>query len=500
MKKIIVPVVLTAAATSALTFWGANSLSKNNSIFSTDHNTPVHYVNNTGNIATQPVDFSAAAEEAVKSVVHIKTLKKGETVMARDPFADMFGGFFGFEGGRMREYKTPDQQGSGSGVIISSDGYIVTNNHVVAGADKVQVTFNDRNTEIAEVVGTDPSTDLAVLKIKASNLKYMELGNSDDVKLGQWVLAVGYPLNLDATVTAGIVSAKGRALGINMRQSSSAVESYIQTDAAVNPGNSGGPLVNTQGRLIGINAAIASPTGSYAGYSYSIPSNIVEKVANDIIKHGSVQRGYLGVSLADLDDEQAEKLGLDKDEFRKSKGVYVREVMKGSGADAAGIKSGDYITAINGTEVKNVPQLMGLVARFHPGDKITVDYMRNGNVKHAQVELKKNFGDDVIADGQTSMKLGGATLRNLTKAEQEKYNIKDGGVLVEKVADGAFRNAGIAEGYIIASANDKRVTNIAKLNEVVKSSKSSIQVGGIYGGKNGMYYYVINGLNNNDVK
>lgn len=500
MKKIIVPVVLTAAATSALTFWGAHSLSKQNNIFSDKSNTPVHYVSHTGDIATQPVDFSAAAEDAVKSVVHIKTLKKGETVMARDPFSDMFGGFFGFEGGRMREYKIPDQQGSGSGVIISSDGYIVTNNHVVAGADKVQVTFNDRNTEIAEVVGTDPSTDLAVLKINASNLKYMELGNSDDVKLGQWVLAVGYPLNLDATVTAGIVSAKGRALGINMRQSSSAVESYIQTDAAVNPGNSGGPLVNTQGRLIGINAAIASPTGSYAGYSYSIPSNIVDKVVNDIIKHGSVQRGYLGVSLADLDDEQAEKLGLDKDEFRRSKGVYVREVVKGSGAEAAGLKSGDYITAVNGTEVKNVPQLMGMIARFHPGDKVTINYMRNGNDKQTQVELKKSVGDDVVVEGQSEIKLGGAKLRNLTKAEQEKYNVRGGGILVEKVSDGAFSKAGISEGYIIASANDKRTTSVAELYKIVKESKNNIQVGGIYGGKNGMYYYVISGLKPEDIK
>ncbi len=496
MKKQTISIVAIAAITSIATLLGTQYLSKSNDgifyPFKQDKK-PIHYVSNTGITATQPVDFTAAAEDAVKSVVHIKTLSEGKTVRARDPFD-----IFGMHG--LREYKMPDQVGSGSGVIISEDGYIITNNHVIAGASKVQVTFNNRNTEIAEVVGADPSTDLAVLKIKADKLHYMEIGNSDDVKLGQWVLAVGYPLNLDATVTAGIVSAKGRALGINQRQSSSAIESFIQTDAAVNPGNSGGPLVNTEGRLIGINSAIASPTGSYAGYSYAIPSNIVEKVTRDIIKFGKVQRGYLGVSLADLNDQSAEVLGINKDDFRNIKGVYVNSVEKNSGAAAAGLKKGDFITEINGTAIENVPQLQGVVARYHPGDKISVTYLRDGKSYTKQVELKANFGNKIIDESQTSFEIEGAKLRNLTKEEEKRFNIEGGGVYVENVGKGKFAKAGIANGYIIVTVNDKRVKNVSEFNSRVQESEEGVQLGGIYAGRNGMYYYGMGSLEGESLK
>lgn len=495
MKKIIFPVIATAAITSIATALGTQYFSGSDSVFSgdKDRSVPVHYVSNGMAAATQPVDFSPAAEEAVKSVVHIKTLSEGRTVRARDPF-DIFG-MYG-----LREYKMPDQVGSGSGVIISEDGYIITNNHVIAGASKVQVTFNDRNTEIAQVIGTDPSTDLAVLKIDAKNLHYMEIGNSDEVKLGQWVLAVGYPLNLDATVTAGIVSAKGRALGINQRQSTSAIESFIQTDAAVNPGNSGGPLVNTAGLLIGINSAIASPTGSYAGYSYAIPSNIVEKVARDIIKHGKVQRGYLGVALADLNDEGAEQLGINKNDFRNIKGVYVNSVEPESGAAEAGLKKGDFITAINGTTIENVPQLQGVVARYHPGDKISVTYQRDGKSFTRQVELKSNFGNKILDDKQTRFELAGATFRNLTAEEQKKYNVEGGGVIVEKIGKGSFASVNIREGFIIVTVNDKRIRNVAEFNQQLQQSPDGIQLGGVYAGRNGMYYYGMNSIQTESIK
>jgi serine protease Do len=455
MKKTIVPVILTAAVTSLLTLWGASKLSDKKILVSGDNKLPIHYAGNSGAAATQPVDFSPAAESSVKSVVHVKTLTQGKTFIAQDPF-----GFYG-----PQQYRTPDQMGAGSGVIISGDGYIITNNHVVQGADEVQVTFNDRSTEMAKVVGADPSTDIAVLKIEGENLPYMELGNSDNVKLGQWVLAVGYPLNLDATVTAGIVSAKGREIGLNQKRSNNtAVESYIQTDAAVNPGNSGGALVNTQGQLIGINSAIASPTGTYAGYSYAVPSNLAQKVASDIIKYGTVQRGYLGAQLIDLNkmnEQSAEQLGLSSGDFRNAKGVFVNKVMPNTGAEAAGLRKGDFITMINGTVVNSVPQLTEQVARFHPGDKVSVSYIRNGKPYNVSVELRTMAGATGLTKGGGTLAFSGATLRNLSSGEASKYGIK-GGIMITDIADGELvRQTGIKKGFVITNINDESVNNIS---------------------------------------
>lgn len=490
MKRTIVPVILTAAVTSLLTMWGFSKFSDKKIFFSGDNTIPIHYASTSGASATQPVDFSPAAESSVRAVVHVKTLTQGKTVVAQDPF-----GFYG-----PQRYQMPDQMGAGSGVIISQDGYIITNNHVVQGADQVQVTFNDRNTQIAKVIGTDPSTDIAVLKIDGDNLPYMELGNSDQVKLGQWVLAVGYPLNLEATVTAGIVSAKGRSIGLNeSRRGSGAVESYIQTDAAVNPGNSGGALVNTQGQLIGINAAIASPTGSYAGYSYAIPSNLAQKVANDIIKFGTVQRGYLGAQLAELNkmnEKNAESLGLSSDNFRNSKGVFIAGITPNSGAQAAGLKKGDFITTINGIAVNSVAQLTEQVARFHPGDKVSVGYIRNGSPANVSVELRNLAGAAELNKGASTLAFSGAALRNLTNDEAQKLSIT-GGIMVTGITPGSTaQKSNIQKGFVIVSVNDEQVNSVADFQAAITQAEKGIQIGGIYPGRRGMYYYGLNADDN----
>jgi serine protease Do len=487
MKKTIIPVIVTAAITSMATLWGFSRFSDKALFTSTDAKIPIHYASNSGATATQPVDFTPAAESAVPSVVHVKTLTQGKTFLAQDPF-----GFY-----EPQQYRTPDQMGAGSGVIISADGYVITNNHVVQGADQVQVTFNDRNTQIAKVVGTDPSTDIAVLKIEGKDLPYMELGNSDNVKLGQWVLAVGYPLNLDATVTAGIVSAKSRDLGMNQRASkSNAVESYIQTDAAVNPGNSGGALVNVQGQLIGINAAIASPTGSYAGYSYAIPSNLALKVASDIIKFGVVQRGFLGASLVDLksvNEKSAAELGLRTGDFRNAKGVLVANLTANSGAAAAGIKKGDLITGINGTSVNSVPQLTEQVARYHPGDKVSIDYIRNGAPNTVSVELRSLSGSTGVSKSVGTVAFSGAYLKNVEADDAAKLGIS-GGVMVTDITSGSVAHkSNIQKGFIIVSVNDRKVETISDFQSAVSQADKGIQLGGIYPGRRGMYYYGLNG-------
>lgn len=493
MKKVAIP-VLVSALTAAGSIWAfqsyQNNSSNNPSAFNNSQKTEagLHYASNSGANVGQPVDFTYAAENTVKSVVHIKTTKAGKTVMARDPFAD----FFGMGGGGVQEYKMPDAQGGGSGVIISNDGYILTNNHVVAGADEVQVTFNNRNTQTAKVVGTDPSTDLAVLKIDGKNMSAITFGNSDELKLGQWVLAVGFPLNLDATVTAGIVSAKGRSLGINQRQSNRAIESFIQTDAAVNPGNSGGPLVNTQGQLIGVNSAIASPTGSYAGYSYAVPSNLARKVADDIIKFGTVRRGYLGASLVDLDKinaQQAEELGVPKDKL-KSDGVYVASVLKGSGAEQAGLKKGDLITSINGITTNNSSVLMEQVARYHPGDKVQVDYVRGSVSNKVHVELKDQKGTEelTMASGGGFNALG-ATLKPLSKQDAANYGVSKG-LLVADPGNGELARAGIKAGFVILSVNENEVATMSELRSALDNSEGMVNMKGTYSGsRRGQYYY-----------
>lgn len=444
--------------------------------------------NNLNAAAAGGVDFEYAATKSVPAVVHIKTTSKATPVSNRnsfgfsDPFFDQF---FGNPFGGVPQQRGP-KMGSGSGVVVSSDGYIVTNNHVVAGADEVTVTFNDRVVKTAKIIGTDAATDLALLKIEASNLPFIDFANSDDVKLGQWVLAVGYPLSLDATVTAGIVSAKSRSIGINRQQSNKAIESFIQTDAAVNQGNSGGALVNTSGQLIGINSAIASPTGSYAGYSYAIPSNIVKKVTADLKQFGTVQRGYLGIEIRDVKGFSAEeitKYGLDKTE-----GVYINGFSEGSSAKDAGLKVGDIITSINTAKVRTVPELMAQVAMFKPGDKIKVDYVRDGKANTAQVLLKNTKGNTDVVKRESSEALLGASLKELNANDKAKLRVRSG-LQVENVGTGLLkRHTNIKNGFIITHINDIPVNSTADVERAMEEQET-VYITGVYPGSNATYHF-----------
>ncbi len=488
MKFKMIPVVLTAAFTSVATLFIAGKFEQKLPFSERKPQLPVNYASYTH--VDQPrsaptADFESAAAASVQAVVHIKTQTKGRTVTASDPFFgnDFFGDLFG-----QRQYYIPPQQGSGSGVVISPDGYIVTNYHVISNAEVVTVTFNNRMTTDATVVSKDASTDIALLKVERKDLPYMEFGNSDDVKLGQWVLAVGYPLTLDATVTAGIVSAKSRAIGINRSQSASAIESFIQTDAAVNPGNSGGALVNTRGQLIGINSAIASPTGSYAGYSYAIPSNIVKKVVNDLMKYGTFQRAYLGIEYPDmqsLSQDRIEQLGLDKND-----GVYIAGVRENGGAARAGINIGDFITQINGVPVHTETQLQEQIARYEPGDNISVTYVRSGKPFNTTVQLTNiNGTTKIIKAGDVTLKrVLGAQFRPLTQEEKRRYRVQ-AGVAVTDLGNGPIaQQTNMQKGFIILSINNNAVQTTNDI-ESIAAKYDVLQLAGIYPGKSAIYYY-----------
>jgi serine protease Do len=493
MKSRLIPVILTAALTSVMTLVVATHYQDKVPYFAVaeqPRHMPVSYASYTNSVppAMGSINFENAAEASVKAVVHIKTITKARTVMANSN--DMFSQLFG-----PRQYYIPQQNGSGSGVVISPDGYIVTNNHVVAEASEVAVTFNDRYTAKAKVVGTDPASDIAVLKVEGDkDLPYMAFGNSDDAKLGQWVLAVGYPLSLDATVTAGIISAKGRSLGINKTQSA-AIESFIQTDAAVNPGNSGGALVNTAGQLIGINSAIASPTGSYAGYSYAIPANIVRKVVNDLMKYGNVQMPVMGIRYVDArtaSPEDVARLGLDK-----ADGVYVEEVIANSGAAKAGITKGDFITHINGQPVNNKSEVQGQIARFQPGDNVSVNYQRDGKTYSATVLLTNTKMNTDILKPESAAKLLGATFRPLSDKEKASFNTNSG-LMVTDIGKGLLsRQTQIRRGFVITGINDAPVQSVNDLEQAMSSNKP-LQIGGFYPGYQGMYYYGLNGARGGD--
>ncbi|MEO8109435.1 MAG: trypsin-like peptidase domain-containing protein [Ginsengibacter sp.] len=334
-----------------------------------------------GDAVTPMTDFENAAAKASPAVVHIKVLKRGGNEV------DFFGGMTYND--RSNDY-APQQVASGSGVIVSPNGYIATNNHVVENADELLVTLNDKKDYKATVIGKDPSSDLAVIKIEGAKFPYLNFANSDDVRVGQFILAIGYPLNLETTVTSGIVSAKSRNIGINNRGSDSPIESFIQTDAAVNPGNSGGALVNTNGDLVGINSAIASPTGSYAGYSYAIPSNLVRRVVGDIIKYGSAKRGYLGVMFG---SDQMTDAMRQKNNIPDGDGVYVMDVARGSAADQAGIQKGDFITKINGTAINTGTEMVEKISALRPGDKIAITYTHNEAENTATAALQSAAGN-----------------------------------------------------------------------------------------------------------
>lgn len=445
-----------------------------------------------------PSDFTQASEAAVPAVVHIKTKtnpqKVNNNLPQKNPFSDVFGDdlfnqLFG-QGGGGRQQRSLPQMASGSGVIISDDGYIVTNNHVVAGADEVTVTLSNRKTYTAKVVGADPSYDLAVIKVEAKGLPFMLYGNSENVKIGQWVLAIGYPLNLDATVTAGIISAKSRSLGLNRDKNgkaAGAVESYLQTDAVVNMGNSGGALINTDGQLIGINSAIASPTGYYSGYSYAIPVNIVKKVINDLIKYGSVQRGYIGAMFVDAgnltsEQKEAEKIPANVD------GLYITDLDKAGAAVQAGVKIGDVIRKINGVSINSSSELQEQLSSFKPGDKIKMGIERNGTVSTYEVTLKNNSGTyDIVKKDQIIDKLG-ADLVTLDSKSAKDLKL-EGGVVVKKIKDGVLNEqTRMRDGFIITSANGKAVKNLDDLKAII-GDNSEVTIQGVYPGYNEPFEY-----------
>jgi serine protease Do len=491
MKKII-GVIMVAMATSVVTIAVAKKYFYPNMVFQ-QNDAPIEdvkFANYVEPIASPDggyVNLEEAAERSSKAVVHIKTETKARTVQYRSPFGDDF--FDQFFGGR-QYYQQAPQQSSGSGVIVTADGYIVTNNHVVDAADQVTVILNNKKSYPAKVIGKDPSSDLAVLKISENNLPTIPYGNSDEVKLGQWVLAVGYPLTLETTVTAGIVSAKYRNIGINQSKSgSNAIESFIQTDAAVNPGNSGGALVNSRGELVGINSAIASPTGSYAGYSFAIPSNIVRKIVTDMIKYGNVQRAYLGVGYVDTKNatpEQISALKLDKVE-----GVYVSQVYDESSAEEAGIKEGDFITRIGNKTVKTGPEMTEQIAQFRPGDNTTITYLRNGKEYTSTVNFKNKFGNtDIVKQDVTN--LLGLTMRPLTKQESQSLRV-NGGLYISEIKAGGLisKQTRMKKTFIITQVNDKDVTTTLELDKILNSGEKEFQLGGIYPNFQGVYYYMV---------
>jgi Do/DeqQ family serine protease len=493
--KNILAVVAISASTAVASVWGYGKLQQSRMAgIQQESNLPVNYAGffDNKNNPAPVVDFTPAATAATPAVVHIKTITKAKQTSQKqkNPFSDFFGDdmFEDFFGGP-RVYSVPEQKASGSGVIYSDDGYIVTNNHVVAGADEINVTLKNRKTYKATVVGTDPSSDLAVIKIDAKALPYVVWGNSDAVKLGQWVLAIGYPLNLDVTVTAGIVSAKARAIGINDRQSGSPVESFIQTDAAVNQGNSGGALINTDGQLIGINSAIASPTGYYSGYSYAIPVNIVKKVVNDIVKYGTVQRAYIGISYPreTLTDEQRQQMGVKNDE-----GVYVSDVSKDGAAVSAGIKTGDILTKVNGVPVSSGPEMVEQVARYKPGDKISVTYLRNGKENTVNITLKNRAGNFDIVKAENAVEKLGGELVNVEPSIANSNNIEGGVSVKKKGTTGAIAGSKIQEGFIITSVNGKPVKNVQELTAALANSRGTVYFEGIYPGfPNETYRYPV---------
>jgi serine protease Do len=433
------------------------------------------------------VDFEKAATKAAPAVVHIRTVMKAKQVSGdMDTDNDLLKQFFdhGFGGNGRPQMQMPEQRGSGSGVLISTDGYIVTNNHVVEGSSQLTVTLNDKTDYKAKVIGTDPSSDLAVIKIEGHDFPFLNFSNSDNVHLGQWVLAIGYPLNLSTTVTSGIVSAKSRSIGINMRNSSTPVEAFIQTDAAVNPGNSGGALVNTDGDVIGINSAIASPTGSYAGYSYAIPSNLVQKVASDIIKYGSTKRAYLGIMYPN-DQMSEEERG--KNNIKEGNGVFVMDVAKGSSAAAAGIEKGDFITKINGANINSGNEMVEKIAALRPGDKIAITFMHDGNEKSASVALKGETGTYASVKEQVVEQLGASF--------QALDNNK--GVMIKQLGQGLLSDqTRIKEGFIITKVNDTPVSTVEGLKDALKQAGNSAVISGIYPNAPGtVYQYALNDLN-----
>lgn len=433
----------------------------------------VRYVNSPA-MEGSPLDFTIAAERTVNAVVHVKTESK--VTPYENPWMD----FFGYESGPQI------QRGSGSGVIVESDGYIVTNNHVIEGAQSISVSLNNNKTFTAEVIGADPATDIALLKIDEKGLPFVNYGNSDAVQIGEWVLAVGNPFDLTSTVTAGIVSAKARNINL-LRQDSNRdifpIESFIQTDAAVNPGNSGGALVNTRGELIGINTAIASRTGSYAGYSFAVPASIVRKVAEDLKSYGMVQRAFIGVQISDVNQKLADEIGL-----KDVQGVYVAGVVDDGAAAEAGIEKGDVIIEVGDRNVGNVPQLQEAVGRYRPGDEVNVKVLRDNKAQRFTMVLKNQQGNtDIIERSDESTALLGGELASISVETSRSLGVH-GGVQVKTLSDGVLLDAGIKPGFIILKLDGQKVYDAVGLSELLKEKSGGVLIEGIYPNGKRAYY------------
>jgi serine protease Do len=435
---------------------------------------PVHFARG---ISSGVPDLTYAAEKSLAGVVHVKTIFRGQDYNSNPIFDLLYG----------RPRYMPQPEGTGSGVIITDDGYIVTNNHVVDGAEKVKITLNNKKHYAAKIIGRDPSTDLALLKIDATDLPYLQYANSDDIKVGEWVLAVGNPFNLNSTVTAGIISAKGR--DINILQSDpnsgiSPVEAFIQTDAAVNPGNSGGALVNTQGELVGINAAIKSNTGSFAGYSFAIPSNITKKVVSDLIEFGAVQRAFVGVSIQDLSEDV-----IKKNDLKLRDGIFIAALAENGGAKIGGILVGDIVTNINDKKVNNVPEFQEQLSNFRPGDKISVTVDRQGTSKKLDITLRNQYGNTELIDKtvvEVSISLG-AQFAPINDKMKKRLSLKNG-VQVKDLSSGKLMKAGVREGFIIVRVDGKHIKNQDELNAQLKGIQGGVLIEGIYPNGKMAYY------------
>lgn len=487
MKKTILIISLSALVSGAVAFGVAkltgNNLGLGGSSFamsaSGGNSSNLHFAS-TGSGALALADLTQAAQMGVEAVVNIEAIKNVEPRTSRGGGMDPFEFFFGIPRGRGgAEPGEPQQQRSGgSGVIISKDGYIVSNNHVVQGADELKITLHDGSSYTAKIVGTDPATDIALLKIDSDEpLAMLEFGNSEDIKLGEWVLAVGNPFGLTSTVTAGIISAKGRSLGLT-QNGQLGIESYIQTDAAVNPGNSGGALMTTTGLLIGINTVIKSPTGSYAGYSFAVPSVIVRKVVSDIREYGLVQRAILGIAGREITqqwlDDFSEETGI-----KERGGIYVAQVSQDGSAEASGIKKGDVITHINDTPITTFSQLQELINGHRPNDKIKVSVKRDGSVKHFEVTLRNRAGKTTLVskDDVDLLKVLGAQFREISDKQKKELKISRGIQVTSLSGDGLLARSRVKAGYIITDINETPIRSIEDLNRITDKVKS---IDGIY--------------------
>ena len=466
---------------------GGNSSAEYENIFKQQ---PVRLVNYNGT-AAENTDFTVAAESAVHAVVHIKattnvSASSGERYI--DPFEYFFG--FGGRGGFQRPEAQP-RVGSGSGVIISTDGYIITNNHVIEGADDLEVTLNDNRKYTAKVIGADPTTDIALIKIEEKDLPTIPFGDSEKLKVGEWVLAIGNPFNLTSTVTAGIVSAKSRGnIGTN-RGDRSKIESFIQTDAAVNPGNSGGALVNTKGELVGINTAIYSETGNFAGYSFAVPISIAGKVANDLKQYGAVQRAVLGVLIQDPQYAPEEA----KEKLKVFEGAYVGGFAERSSAKEAGIEEGDVVVAVNGVKIKSSSALQEQISKYRPGDKVELTVNRNGDTKKFTVELRNAQGSTKVVKAGDSTEVMGGAFKTLSKEQKRQLGVSYG-IEVTGLTNGKLKDAGIKKGFIIMIVNNQRISSPDDLEKIVedilqgRSEDQGLFIKGFYPNGRTRYYAI----------